>query len=200
MHKVRSFTVLPTLPEQLAGLKAIAGNMYWSWHSEFADLFRRIDSQLWEACGHNPVKLLGNVSQARLEDIAQNEGYLCQLKRATEKMEAGLNGASWFDKVYSRAKTGVIAYFSAEFGIHESLAIYSGGLGILAGDHLKSASDLGIPLVGVGLLYQNGYFRQYLNTDGWQQEHYSENDFYNMPVELMRDAEDKPILVAVDVA
>jgi starch phosphorylase len=200
MHKVRSFTVLPTLPEQLAGLKAIAGNMYWSWHSEFADLFRRIDSQLWEACGHNPVKLLGNVSQARLEDMAQNEGYLCQLKRAMEKMETSLNGASWFDKVYSRTKAGVIAYFSAEFGIHESLAIYSGGLGILAGDHLKSASDLGIPLVGVGLLYQNGYFRQYLNTDGWQQEHYSENDFYNMPVELMRDAEDKPILVPMECA
>jgi glycogen phosphorylase len=198
MHKVRSFTVLPTLPEQLAGLKMIAGNMYWSWNSEFADLFRRIDSQLWEACGHNPVRLLGTVPQARLEDMAQNEGYLCQLKRALDKMETSLKGASWFDKVYSRAKTGTIAYFSAEFGIHESVAIYSGGLGILAGDHLKSASDLGIPLVAVGLLYQNGYFRQYLNTDGWQQEHYSENDFYNMPVELMRDAEGSPVLVAVE--
>jgi glycogen phosphorylase len=198
MPKVRSFTVLPTLPEQLAGLKTIAGNMFWSWNSEFGDLFRRIDSQVWEACGHNPVKLLGIVSQARLEDMAHNEGYLCQLKRAMDKLATSLSSTSWFDKVYSRAKTGTIAYFSAEFGIHESLAIYSGGLGILAGDHLKSASDLGLPLVGVGLLYQNGYFRQYLNTDGWQQEHYSENDFYNMPVELMRDAQGNPILISVD--
>jgi starch phosphorylase len=117
---------------------------------------------LWAACGHNPVKLLGSVSQERLNALAENQGFLYELRRAAEKLESYVQGPTWFEKVCSESTKPVIAYFSAEFGLHECLPIYAGGLGVLAGDHLKSASDLGVPLVGIGLLYQKGYFRQYL--------------------------------------
>jgi glycogen phosphorylase len=199
MPKVRSFRVLPSLPESLKQLRNLASNMYWSWNTEFVELFRRIDPVLWQECDHNPVKLLGSVSQARLEDLAANEGFLYQLNCAVEKFGVELNAPSWFDRIYKGDKKNVIAYFSAEFGVHECLPIYSGGLGILAGDHLKSASDLGLPMVGIGLLYQNGYFRQYLNADGWQQEHYVENDFYNMPLELVREADGSAMTVRIPI-
>ena len=194
---MRTFAVLPALPDSLKDLDVIARNMFWSWNPEFVELFRRIDSSLWSACGHNPVKLLGSVSQEDLEALAKNQGFLCELKRAAEKLKSYLEGPSWFDKAGSKSTKPVITYFSAEFGIHECLPIYSGGLGILAGDHLKSASDLGVPLVGVGLLYQKGYFRQYLNIDGWQQEVYIENDFYNMPVELARKENGEPLTISM---
>jgi starch phosphorylase len=197
MQKVRSFTVLPSLPQALKDLKTIALNLFWSWNSEFSDLFRRIDPELWEKCEHNPVKLLGTVSQARLDDLADNEGFVSQVRRCNEKLQNFLDTPTWFDKVYAKNTKPVIAYFSAEFGIHESLPVYSGGLGILAGDHLKSASDLGVPIIGLGLLYQKGYFRQYLNSDGWQQEHYNENDFYNMPIELVRKSNGRPLTISV---
>jgi starch phosphorylase len=198
MQTVRTFTVRPSLPEQLQDLQVIANNLYWSWHYEISEIFRRIDYDLWKQCAHNPVKMLGMVSQARLEDLAHNEGFIYQLRQARETLEQTLNAPSWFSKIYAReGQTSLIAYFSAEFGIHESLPIYSGGLGMLAGDHLKSASDLGIPLVGVGLLYQKGYFRQYLNTDGWQQEHYFENDFHNMPLEPVLKEAGHPLIINV---
>ena len=198
MKTVRTFTVKPSLPEALADLRVVANNLYWSWHDEIAEIFRRIDYDLWKQCSHNPIKMLGMVSQARLEDLARNEGFVYQLKQARQKLDQTLNSPSWYNKIYAKeGRDSLVAYFSAEFGIHESLPIYSGGLGILAGDHLKSASDLGIPLVGVGLLYQNGYFRQYLNTDGWQQEHYLENDFHNMPLEMMRKEDGHPLRVDV---
>ena len=198
MPEVHNFMVLPALPDSLKDLEIIAGNMFWSWNTEFVDLFKRVDSDLWTACGHNPVKFLGNVSQQRLEAVAENQGYLCQLQRAVEKLKSYLDGPTWFEKVCSKHSKPLIAYFSAEFGIHECLPIYAGGLGILAGDHLKSASDLGIPIAGVGLLYQKGYFRQYLNLDGWQQEVYIENDFYNMPVELVRKKSGRPLTISVE--
>ena len=198
MKTVRTFTVKPSLPKALEDLRVVANNLFWSWNGEITEIFRRIDYDLWKQCSHNPVKMLGMVSQARLEDLARNEGFVYQLKQARQKLEETLNSPSWYNKIYAReGHRTLIAYFSAEFGIHESLPIYSGGLGILAGDHLKSASDLGIPLVGVGLLYQNGYFRQYLNTDGWQQEHYLENDFHNMPLELIRKENGHPLTVSV---
>ena len=197
MRKVRSFTVLPSLPEPLRDLKALANNMWWCWNTEYIELFRRIDRNLWERCGHNPVKLLGTVTQARLEDLAGNDGFLCELHRVMEKFRARSERPSWFEKVYAKTTKPVIAYFSAEFGIHECLPIYAGGLGILAGDHLKSASDLGVPIVAVGLLYQKGYFRQYLNADGWQQEQYTENDFYHMPLELVRKKSGRGLTISV---
>jgi len=198
MPTVRSFTVLPALPDLLKDLDVIARNMFWSWNPEFVELFKRIDSNLWSACGHNPVKMLGSVSQVKLDELAKNQGYLGQLHRAGEKLKSYLEKPTWYEKVCSECTEPLIAYFSAEFGVHECLPIYAGGLGILAGDHLKSASDLGIPLVGVGLLYQKGYFRQYLNIDGWQQEIYVENDFYNMPIELVRKESGRPLTISVE--
>jgi len=220
MATVRSFTVVPALQDPLADLEMIARNMFWTWNSEFVDLFKRVDNNLWYACGHNPIKLLGSIPQTKLNALAENQGFLNQLQRAAEKLKAYLNRPTWYDKVCSEFdplmagdKCGtssdglnklpirqppVIAYFCAEFGVHECLPIYAGGLGILAGDHLKSASDLGVPLVGVGLLYQKGYFRQYLNIDGWQEEVYVENDFYNMPIELVRKESGRPLTISVE--
>ncbi|MHC4616629.1 MAG: alpha-glucan family phosphorylase [Planctomycetota bacterium] len=198
MLKVRSFTVLPALPDELKDLEFIAGNLYWSWNPEAEVLLKRIDSGLWAACGHNPVKLLGSVSQDRFEELARNEGFLFELRRAAENLKSYLEAPTWFEKVCTKCSKPLIAYFSAEFGVHECIAIYAGGLGILAGDHLKSASDLGIPLVGVGLLYQKGYFRQYLNVDGWQQEQYVENDPHGMPLELVRKESGRPLNISVE--
>jgi starch phosphorylase len=198
MATVRSFTVVPALQDPLSELDTIARNMYWSWDSEFVELFKRIDSNMWSACGHNPVRLLGSIPQTKLDALADNQGFLNQLQRAAEKLQAYLGEQTWHDRVCSESDEPTIAYFSAEFGVHECLPIYAGGLGILAGDHLKSASDLGIPLVGVGLMYQKGYFRQYLNIDGWQQEVYVENDFYNMPIELVRKDSGRPLTISVE--
>lgn len=198
MPSVRTFTVLPALPDSLKGLEAIAKNMFWSWNPDLTELFKRIDSNLWTACGHNPVKLLCHVSQSRLEDLSQNRSFLGELNQAVEKLNSYLDRPTWFDRVCSGSTSPIIAYFSAEFGIHECLPIYAGGLGILAGDHLKSASDLGVPLVGVGLLYQKGYFRQYLNVDGWQQESYVDNNFDTVPVELVRKQSGRPLTISVE--
>ncbi len=198
MPKVHSFTVLPALPQQLKELETIAQNMHWCWNHEAVELFRRIDAQLWTACGHNPVKLLGSVSQQRLQELAENTGFINELGRVAEKLNSYLHEPAWFQKLCQDNPTPTIAYFCAEFGIHECLPIYAGGLGLLAGDHLKSASDLGVPIVGIGLLYQKGYFRQYLNIDGWQQELYAENDFYNMPVQLVRKENARPLTITVE--
>lgn len=198
MLKIRNYTVLPSLPEVLADLQTIAANLFWSWNPELIDLFSRIDPALWHNCGHNPVKMLGSVPQERLNELAENQGFVAELKKASEKLQSYLEGPTWFHSVCPKSTKMTLAYFSAEFGIHECLPIYAGGLGILAGDHIKSASDLGIPLVGVGLMYQKGYFRQYLNVDGWQQEAYVENDFYNMPLELVRGKEGQPLMVSVE--
>jgi len=198
MPSVRSFAVLPALPESLKDLEVIARNMFWSWNSEFVELFKRVDSNLWSAYGHNPVKMLGNISQAKLNELAENKGFLAQLQNAAEKLKSYIDRPTWYEKVCSKSTKPIIAYFSAEFGIHECLPIYAGGLGILAGDHLKSASDLGVPLVGVGLLYQKGYFRQDLSIDGEQREEYVENDFYSMPIELVRKESGRPVTISVE--
>jgi starch phosphorylase len=198
MPSVRSFTVLPALPDSLQELDVLAQNLFWAWDPQTVELFRRIDPALWAASGHNPVKLLGSVSQTRLQALSKNESYLNELRRASERLRSYLDGSTWYDKVTAQTTKPTIAYFSAEFGLHECLPIYSGGLGILAGDHLKSASDLGIPLVGVGLMYQKGYFRQYLNIDGWQQEAYVENDLFNMPAELVRKESGRPLTISVE--
>ncbi|MFZ0034684.1 MAG: alpha-glucan family phosphorylase [Sedimentisphaerales bacterium] len=199
MPKVCSFTVLPALPDALKALDNIARNLFWCWNTDFVELFKRIDGNLWTTSGHNPVKLLASLSQQRLDELAKNQPFLSEVQRAEEKLKSYLDGPTWFEKTYSKSAKPIIAYFCAEFGIHECLPFYSGGLGVLAGDHLKSASDLGIPLVGVGLLYQKGYFRQHLDVEGWQQEVYLENDFYNMPLELVLDNNGQPLTVSVEL-
>ncbi len=199
MRPSHTFRVIPALPAKLERLRGLASNLWWCWNHEALELFRRLDRDLWETTGHNPVLMLGTIQQERLEQVAEDDGFLAHCDRVCREFDRYLRSRStWYLKTYGPEEGGRIAYFSAEFGLTESLGIYAGGLGILSGDHLKSASDLGLPLMGVGLLYQQGYFRQYLNPDGWQQESYPENDFYNLPVVLERKLSGAPVIVQVD--
>lgn len=200
MQPIRTFNVAPSLPSQLEPLRKLAYNLHWDWNVETRALFRRLDRDLWDSSRHNPVLMLGTISQDRLKEVAEDEGFLAQMDRAARQLESYLQGRTWYRKhrKVTSNPSECYAYFSAEFGLTECLPIYSGGLGVLAGDHLKSASDLGLPLVGVGLLYQEGYFAQYLNADGWQQEHYPINDFYNMPLHLERNPDGSELRIAID--
>ena len=190
LHK---FTVVPSLTEELSALQRISYNLWWSWEPDGTNLFRHLDADLWKSTRHNPVEMLGIMQQTTLDTLKSDEGFMAHLKLVDEKLTEYLAAKTWFQRSCNGASKMKVAYFSMEFGLHESLQIYSGGLGVLAGDHLKSASDLGLPLVGVGLLYRQGYFRQYLNNDGWQQEYYPENDFYNLPLILERDEAGAPL-------
>ena len=196
---IHSFSVVPSLPPALEALREIAYNLAWSWETDAIELFRRLDRDLWETCGHNPVLMLGNIEQEKLEAAASNDAFLEHLRRITGRLESYLSGKStWYKRICGeRAEDCSIAYFSAEFGLTECMSIFAGGLGILAGDHLKSASDLGVPLVGVGLLYQQGYFRQYLNQAGWQQEAYENNDFHNLPLSPALDRSGAPVTITL---
>jgi glycogen phosphorylase len=197
---IYTYTVAPSLPAELASLHELAYNLLWVWDHDLMELLIRLDPDLWEKTNHNPVLMLGMISQERLNSASRDDALLAQLERGFERYKKYLDTSStWFRKTYSQIPPNQIAYFSAEFGLTECLQNYSGGLGVLSGDHLKSASDLGLPLVGVGLLYQQGYFRQYLNADGWQQERNPENDFYTLPIILERDAEGKPVTISVDL-
>lgn len=199
MKPIRTFTVVPSLPPELECLRELAYNLRWSWDHETIQLFRRLDRSLWEETNHNPVLMMGTIRQAYLRAAAADRGFLAHLERACERFRRYRDQPTWYDKFIPACPEGrCIAYFSAEFAIAECIPVYAGGLGILAGDHLKSASDLGLPMVGVGLLYQQGYFRQYLSADGWQQESYPVNDLYNMPIRLRRDEDGNPLIIAVD--
>ncbi len=197
MEPICTFTIIPSLPDKLQRLRELAYNLRWCWDHETIDLFRRLDHDLWEETHHNPVQMLGNIEQERLEAAARDDAFLAHLERVCQSFDRYTSRKTWFQTTYPSFQELRIAYFSAEFGLTECLPIYSGGLGVLAGDHLKSASDLGVPLVGVGLLYQQGYFRQYLNVDGWQQEMYPENDFYTLPLQLERGEDGRPVTVQV---
>ncbi len=198
MQPIRTFNVSPSLPQRLEPLRQLAYNLHWDWNAETKDLFRRLDPDLWESSRHNPVLMLGTISQKRLMEVVEDDGFLAQMDRATQQLEDYLKERTWYQKQRSEKPKECYAYFSAEFGLTDCLPIYSGGLGVLAGDHLKSASDLGLPLVGVGLLYQQGYFAQYFNADGWQQERYPINDFYNMPLHLERNPDGSELRIAVN--
>jgi glycogen phosphorylase len=199
MRPLRTFTVEPSLPEPLAPLGEVARNLWWTWQGEVLDLFRRLDQRLWEDCYHNPVAMLGRIQQERLAEAATDEGFLAHLHRTHEALRQYIERPSWWTRTYGPAGQPLVAYFCAEFGITECIPIYSGGLGVLAGDHLKSASELGLPLIGVGLLYQQGYFRQRLNADGWQLELFPRNDFHNMPVDIVRNPDGTPLMIQVDM-
>ncbi|NCP77838.1 MAG: glycosyltransferase family 1 protein, partial [Desulfuromonadales bacterium] len=184
--------------EELAPLKELAYNLWHAWNPEALTLFMRVDRELWEKCNHNPVLMLGRVEQDRLNKLANDDGFLSHLKRTSDEFHRYVEYRRFFQFALGVEKDFRIAYFSAEFGVNDSIPNYSGGLGVLAGDHIKSASDLNVPLVGMGLMYQQGYFRQYLTSDGWQQELYPENDFHNMPLRLMRNPENnEPLTVYV---
>lgn len=196
---VTTVSVTPAIPESLNRLHELAYNLRWSWDHETIGLFRRLDRELWEETYHNPVRMLGRLSQARLEAAANDPAFIANYQRILSEFDAYMKSDdTWFNRHFGHLRRKpLIAYFSTEFGITECLQNYSGGLGVLSGDHLKSASDLGIPLVGAGLLYQEGYFRQYLNADGYQQELYPINDYANLPVTLVRDASGQPLTVSV---
>jgi starch phosphorylase len=177
MRSLQSFSVRPALPPELAPLERLAMNLRWSWDEPTRDLFRWVDKEAWEAMSHDPVRLLGQVPPERLEQLGADPGFLRYLQEAESSLDRYLTAPRWFQ---TRAETvqpsplRLVAYFSPEFGISEALPQYSGGLGVLAGDHLKASSDLGVPLVGVGLFYRSGYFSQLLAVDGMQQERFSE--------------------------
>jgi len=192
------YKVIPNIPPDLEGLSRLAYNLCFSWKDEIQDLFQRIDPRLWEECGHNPVLLLGLVSQERLNELSRDHNFLAQLERLTQNLNRYLSQPRILAEDYYPEMPFQVAYFSAEFGLTECLPIYSGGMGVLAGDTLKSASDLNVPLVGVGLLYQEGYFSQYLSADGWQMETYPVNDFDTMPINLVRNEKGKPLTISVE--
>lgn len=195
---IGNFSVVPSLPEKLEPLREIAYNVHWAWNQDAQELFWRLDRDLWESTNHNPVMMLGKIGQDKLNDIAEDDGFISHMNRVYVRLNIYLEDTTWYQKKYGEADVPYIAYFSAEFGLTESLQIYSGGLGVLAGDHLKSASDLGIPLVGIGLCYKEGYFQQYLNSEGWQQEQYQLSDFYNLPMTLVNNDDDTPLKIALD--
>ena len=193
IHPIREFVVRPALPPQLSRMQDLACNILWAWEPPIRALFRRLDPLLWKESGYNPVVMLGRISQSTLEKMASDPRYLAQYQLACQRFDSHTKYPP------TNVDGKVIAYFSAEYGLTECLPVYSGGLGILSGDHMKSASDLDLPLIGVALLYQFGYFRQHLNADGWQQERYLENDFYSLPVQPALDAEGHQRLVHVEL-
>jgi starch phosphorylase len=193
--KTFAYTVRPKIPEKLKALEELAGNLWLSWNFDAVNLFMRLDDEAWSKSRQNPARALGLVPQEKLEEIGRDESFLAALGVVYEKFRKYLAAERW----YKNGGKEVIGYFSMEYGLDVSLPIYSGGLGVLSGDYLKSASDLGLPLVGVGLLYRQGYFQQYLNPDGFQLEVYPENDWYTMPVHPCRDSKGEPVRVAVDI-
>jgi glycogen phosphorylase len=201
MKPIGTFSVIPSLPAPIEKLRSVAYNLRWAWTHDTIELFRRLDRNLWETTKHNPVLMLGTIDQKKLEKASRDNAFLAHLNRVSLKFEDYLKSeGSWFKRVQSTEddKPLSVAYFSAEFGLTDCMSIFAGGLGILAGDHLKSASDLGIPLIGVGLLYQQGYFRQYLNQAGWQQESYEDNDFHNLPITPVSQADGTPLTLSVE--
>ena len=199
MRAIRRFTVRPVLPPALAGLGDLAGNLRWSWHPESQDVFEEVDPVLWQSTGRDPVKLLGAVGRQRLGELAADEAFLGRLARAREDLDRYLTGDRWYQKRVAAGEDlpRAIGYFSPEFGITSVLPQYSGGLGILAGDHLKAASDLGVPILGVGLLYRHGYFKQSLSREGWQQETYPVLDPDGLPISLLRDTKGARVSISI---
>ncbi|AGS71911.1 glycosyltransferase family 1 protein [Streptomyces collinus] len=196
MKAIRRFTVRPVLPEPLRPLSDLARNLRWSWHAETRDLFQSVDPERWAAAGADPVRLLGGVRPSRLAELAGDRRFLRRLTAAADDLHDYVTGDRWYQHQDADLPAAV-AYFSPEFGITAALPQYSGGLGILAGDHLKAASDLGVPLIGVGLLYRHGYFRQSLSRDGWQQEHYPVLDPHELPVSLLKEADGTPARISL---
>ena len=191
IQPLREFLVRPALPASLSRLGELAYNLLWGWELAVRSVFRRLDPVLWRDCGYNPILMLGRVPQATLERAAADPRFVALYRTACDTYDARVRKAA-------HSPDGkLVAYFSAEYGLTECLPVYSGGLGVLSGDHLKSSSDQDYPLIGLGLLYQQGYFRQMLNPDGWQQERYPTNDFYTLPLMTVKDAGGRDLKVSV---
>ena len=200
MYIFNRVTVVPQLPERISKLPEIANNLWWSWNSEFLRLFQEIDIDLWEKVEKNPVKFLKLVSQNKIEKMAEDPNFLKKYDHIVENFENYMESKdTWFSKTYPKNGNDLVAYFSAEYGLDEVLPIYSGGLGLLSGDHLKSASDLGVPFVAIGLLYKNGYFHQKINVRGEQCSEYHNIDLYNLPITPVKDKNDNDVIIDVDM-
>ena len=198
MYIFNKITVNPQLPKRIEKLSEISNNLWWSWNTEFLRLFKKIDKDLWETCEKNPVKFLKQVSQERLEAVATNTEFLKEYDRLAKEFNDYVTSKNtWFANKYPENKNDLIAYFSAEYGLDQTIPIYSGGLGILSGDHLKSASDLGIPLVAVGLLYKNGYFHQKINGYGDQETEYNNIKLSNLPINPVKDGNGEELKIYV---
>ncbi len=198
MYIFNKITVNPQLPKRIGKLSEISNNLWWSWNTEFLRLFKIIDRDLWETCEKNPVKFLKRVSQDRLEAVATNTEFLKEYDRLAKEFDDYITSKNtWFSNKYPENKKDLIAYFSAEYGLDQTIPIYSGGLGILSGDHLKSASDLGIPLVAVGLLYKNGYFHQKINGYGDQETEYNNIELSDLPINLVKDENGEDLKINV---
>src|SRR5712691_2160389 len=195
-------TVFPIMPSRISRLYELAYNLWWSWHPEARALYKTLDPDLWEEVGHNPVRILSEVRPARLEEVASSADYLQSYDSVFSDFDAYMHpraNETWFSRTYPELIHSTIAYFSAEFGLHESLPIYSGGLGILSGDHCKEASDLGLPFVGVGFLYPQGYFQQRITRDGTQEALYDKLHFSEAPAIPACDADGNEIMISVDL-
>jgi glycogen phosphorylase len=196
MQPLQVYSVIPKLPEKLKPLWDLAYNFWFEWNHQIADLFAQMDQALWRKSRKNPVLFLNHLPQSVIETLAEDNLFVERLDQIHNELKHYLaKRKSSLPFAHENGNEPVIAYFSAEFGLALSMPIYSGGLGVLAGDHLKSSSDLNIPLVGIGLCYQQGYFRQYLTQDGWQQERYVINDFDQMPLTLVKDKDSRPVRI-----
>ncbi len=196
MYIFNRVTVNPQLPKRIGRITEIANNLWWSWNTEFLRLFKKIDIDLWERCDKNPVKFLKSVDQVKLEDASRDLQFVREYDKIVENFDGYMNSKNtWFSQKYPENKNDLIAYFSAEYGLDQTIAIYSGGLGILSGDHLKSASDLGIPLVAVGLLYKNGYFNQRIDRYGMQQPEYRDINLYDLPINPVKDVDGNDLII-----
>ena len=198
MYIFNKITVNPQLPKRIEKLSEISNNLWWSWNTEFLRLFQKIDKDLWEESEKNPVKFLKRVSQEKLDNASKNAMFLKEYDKLVDNFENYMKSKNtWFSNKYPENKNDLIAYFSAEYGLDQTIPIYSGGLGILSGDHLKSASDLGIPLVAVGLLYKNGYFHQKINGYGGQETEYNNIDLYDLPINAVKDQNGEDLIIYV---
>src|SRR4030095_544318 len=194
------YNVIPTLPAALEPLREVSSNLWWTWEPSARRLFRHLDPDLWNRTNHNPVRMLQLSRQARLEELAQDKAFLRELKQVHEEFRNYLAREDTYGKTGAGAAIKrPIGYFSAEFGFHESIPNYSGGLGILAGDHCKSASDLGLNFVAVGLLYRHGYFRQEMANSGAQQSVQLNQNFTHLPLVDAIDAEGAPLFIGVEI-
>ena len=198
MYIFNKVTVNPQLPKSIEKLGEISENLWWSWNTEFLKIFKEIDIDLWEQCNKNPVKFLRLVDQEKLERASTDPEILKNYRINVDNFESYMKSrTTWFSKQYPENKDDIIAYFSAEYGLDETLPIYSGGLGILSGDHLKSASDLGIPIVAIGLLYKNGYFNQKINKNGEQVSEYYNIEMDNLPIKPLKDENGEDVIVYI---
>jgi starch phosphorylase len=196
MKRILTYQVYPTIPKPLAFLEVLSRNLWWCWKQDAITLFRRVEPQLWIESRGNPIQLLSHVGQTRLEELAADDSFLDHLKRVEDRYKKRvMDNVEPSRSIYE--KIGPVAYFSMEFGVNENIPIFAGGLGVLAGDYLKAASNMALPLVGIGLLYRKGYFRQYLNQEGLQQEEYPEIEFYYLPLERARDPQGNEITISI---